>query len=55
MLPKRLERRALEFEVRIGISASRGNAGMAEIVADDREVDPGLKERASATVPKHMR
>ena len=55
MLPECGERGAFEFEVGVRVTARGHDAGMAEIVADDGEVDTGLEQSAGAAMAQGVR
>jgi transposase len=48
--PEGLERLSLHLHVGADVPAGRRHAGVAEVVADDRDVDAGLQQRDSAAV-----
>ena len=52
--PRTLQRITLHLQVGGDVPAGRGDAGMAEIVADHGHVGARLKQRDRATVAQHM-
>lgn len=55
MIPECGKGGAFEFEIGVRITARSHDAGVAEIVADDGEVDPGLKQSAGAAMAQGVR
>ena len=55
MLPEVGECVALHLEVGLRVASCARDAGMAQVVADDGEIDAGLTQRAGTAVAQYMR
>ena len=53
-VPEGIQHLPFHFEVRRNVSAGRADGSMTEVVADDSDVDPGLKEPDRAAMSKHV-